>query len=69
VTEDRDHPHHSVYQFKRQFGGPMEAVTSGEVVLSRAKYTFQERVMMPVWKRFHPLYMRLAGAGGATVEA
>ena len=61
-TDDPTHPHYSVYDFKRRFGGREEAVASGSLVLSRAKHAFQERFMMPAWKRFYPLYLRLTGA-------
>jgi hypothetical protein len=65
VTEDREHPHFSVYDFKRRFGGRLEPIASAELVLSRAKHAFQERVLMPAWKRLHPLYVRLAGAAAS----
>ena len=60
VTDDANHPHFSVYDYKRKFGGRVEEVGSAQLVLSRAKHAFQERVMMPVWRRLHPLYMRFA---------
>ena len=62
VTGDPAHPHYSVYDFKRRFGGRIESVLIGDVVLSRVKHAFQERVLMPVWKRLHPLYVRVASA-------
>ena len=60
VTDDRTHPHHSVYAFKRRFGGRVESVATGELVLSRVKHAFHQRVLMPAWKRLHPLYVRMA---------
>ena len=59
VTDDPAHPHYSVYDFKRRFGGRLEAVLSGELVLSRAKHAFQQRVLLPAWRRLHPLYVRV----------
>jgi lipid II:glycine glycyltransferase (peptidoglycan interpeptide bridge formation enzyme) len=62
VTDDHTHPHHSVYEFKRRFGGRLEALLSGELVLSRVKHAFQQRVLMPAWRRLHPLYVRVTSA-------
>ena len=61
VTEDADHPHFSVYDYKRKFGGRVEEVASAQLVLSPTKHAFQERVMMPVWRQLHPLYLRFTG--------
>lgn len=63
-TEDRTHPHFSVYEYKRGWGGQLEAVASGELVVSPMKYRFQELVLAPMWDRFHPLYLRLFGGHG-----
>lgn len=60
VTDDPNHPHFSVYDYKRKFGGRVEPVASAQLILSHTKHAFQERVMMPVWRRLHPFYMRLA---------
>jgi Acetyltransferase (GNAT) domain len=60
-TDDRTHPHSSVYEFKKGWGGQLEAVPSGELVVSSAKYRFQESVLAPMWDRLHPLYLRLFG--------
>jgi hypothetical protein len=60
VTDDPAHPHHSVYAFKRRFGGRTEAVATAELVLSRVKHAFHQRVLMPAWKRLRPLYVRVA---------
>jgi hypothetical protein len=62
VTADPEHPHHSVYLFKRRFGGHVETAATGTLVLSRTKLAFQEHVMMPAWRRYYPLYLRLMGA-------
>jgi len=67
VTEDHAHPHYSVYLFKRRFGGRVEPLPIGDLVLSRTKHAFQQRVMMPLWRRLHPLYLRLAGAALAAL--
>jgi hypothetical protein len=60
-TEDASHPNHSVYYFKREFGGYVTELHHAEVTLSPMKYAFQERVMLPVWKRAHGLYMTTFG--------
>lgn len=57
-TEDVRHPHHSVYEFKRAWGGTLTPAHSGEVVLAPLKYRFQERVLSPIWHRLHPVYLR-----------
>ena len=59
--EDCTHPHYSVYNYKKGWGGQLEAVPSGELVVSPAKYRFQEFVLAPMWDRLHPLYLRLFG--------
>jgi hypothetical protein len=60
-TDDPTHPHYSVYEYKKGWGGQLEAVQSGELVVSASKYRFQEFVLAPMWDRFHPLYLRLFG--------
>lgn len=60
-TDDAAHPHHSVYHFKRGFGGRVEELSSGEVLLSPLRCRFQERVVLPAWKRMYPLYLSLVG--------
>jgi GNAT acetyltransferase-like protein len=60
-TEDRTHPHSSVYEYKKGWGGRLEAVPSGELIVSSSKYRFQEFVLAPMWDRLHPLYLRLFG--------
>jgi hypothetical protein len=68
VTDDPAHPHHSVYSFKRGFGGTVEDLRVGEVEVSPLKCRFQERVMLPLWKRVYPCYLRLTSrAAVATV--
>lgn len=62
-TEDPKHPHYSVYEYKKGWGGTVQAVRSGEVIVSPLKYRFQEHVLAPMWDRVHPLYLRLFGAG------
>ena len=60
-TDDRSHPHFSVYEYKKGWGGRLETVESGELVVSPSKYRFQEFVLAPMWDRLHPLYLRLFG--------
>jgi len=60
-TDDPSHPHYSVYEYKRGWGGQLEAVQGGELVVSPSKYRFQEFVLTPMWARLHPLYLRLFG--------
>lgn len=60
-TDDPTHPHHSVYEFKKGWGCSLETVPSGELVVSSAKYRFQEFVLAPMWDRLHPVYLRLFG--------
>ena len=60
-TDDPDHPHYSVYEYKKGWGGQLEAVQSGELVMSASKYRFQEFVLAPMWGRLHPLFLRLFG--------
>jgi hypothetical protein len=57
-TEDPRHPHFSVYQYKKLWGGTLAAMEAGEVVLSSWKRSFQERLLAPMWDRLHPLYLR-----------
>ena len=56
-TEDPTHPHYSVYAFKRMWGGTLSEMTSGEIVLSRLKLAFQDRVLSPLWERAYPIYL------------
>jgi hypothetical protein len=60
-TDDPNHPHYSVYEYKKGWGGRLEAVQSGELVVSASKYRFQNSVLAPMWDRLHPLYLRLFG--------
>jgi hypothetical protein len=60
-TEDRDHPHYSVYEYKKGWGGQLETVEGGELIVSPWKFRFQEFVLAPMWDRLHPLYLRLFG--------
>jgi hypothetical protein len=68
-TNDPAHPHHSVYHFKRGFGGELTELRSGEVVLSPAKCRFQQHVMLPIWKRMYPLYLTLVGRRALAAHA
>lgn len=69
VTDDPAHPHFSVYDYKRAFGGRIETSTSAQLVLSATRHAFQERVLLPLWKRFHPLYLRFARLSEVSVAA
>jgi len=60
-TDDPRHPHYSVYEYKKGWGGRLEPVRSAEFVVSAPKYRFQEFVLAPMWDRLHPLYLRLFG--------
>ena len=60
-TEDPTHPNYPVYHFKRGFGGRVEELHSAEIVLSPLRCRFQERVVLPAWKRMYPLYLSLVG--------
>jgi lipid II:glycine glycyltransferase (peptidoglycan interpeptide bridge formation enzyme) len=64
-TEDTGHPHYSVYQFKRGFGGEVEELHGAEIVLSPAKCRFQEHVVLPAWKRMYPWYLAMVGGRSA----
>ncbi len=63
-TDDRNHPHYSVYEYKKGWGGRLESIEAGEVVVAPWKLRFQEFVLAPMWDRFHPVYMRLFGEQG-----
>lgn len=70
-SSDPNHPHHSVYDFKRRWGGELRTVRSGELVAAPVRYRVQERLLTPLWDRVHPVYMRLfgprAGREGAAI--
>jgi hypothetical protein len=69
-TDDPRHPHYSVYEYKKGWGGRLETVPSGELVVSASKYRFQEFVLAPMWDRLHPVYLRLFGRGpDAAIDA
>jgi hypothetical protein len=57
-TADPAHPHYSVHEYKKLWGGSLAVMEAGEVVLSPWKRSFQERVLAPMWDRLHPLYVR-----------
>ena len=54
-TDDPAHPQHSVYAFKRMWGGRLTVMVSGEIVLSQL--AFQDRVLSPLWQRAYPIYI------------
>jgi len=65
-TDDPAHPHYSVYAFKRMWGGVLTEMTSGEIVLSRLKLAFQDRVLSPLWERAYPIYLQGVKASDIT---
>ena len=67
-TEDVHHPHWSVYEYKRLWGGRLEAFEGAEIVLSPLKRAFQERVLAPLWDRLHPIYLRLFASGAPALS-
>ena len=58
-TDDPTHPHYSVYEYKKLWGGRLEEIHGAEVVLAPWKHRFQEHVLAPMWDRLHPVYLRL----------
>ena len=64
-TSDPRHPHSSVYEYKKLWGGRLEPRQSAELVVSPWKHRFQERALAPLWDRLHPVYLRVFGDGRA----
>jgi hypothetical protein len=62
-TDDPSHPHFSVYEYKKQWGGELRAVHGAELIVSPWKHRFQELVLAPMWARLHPVYLRMFGDG------
>ena len=60
-TDDARHPHHSVYAYKKRWGGRLEQLRSAEFVACAWKHRFQERILAPMWDRVHPVYLRVFG--------
>jgi lipid II:glycine glycyltransferase (peptidoglycan interpeptide bridge formation enzyme) len=60
-TEDPNHAHYSVFEYKRLWGGQLAEHHAAELVVSPWRYRFQESVLAPMWDRLHPLYLRLFG--------
>ena len=60
-TDDRQHPHYSVYEYKKGWGGRLETVQAGELIVSPWTFRLQEFLLTPMWDRLHPLYLRLFG--------
>ena len=58
-TDDPSHPHYSVYEYKRRWGGRLVMVPSAQVVLSPTRAAFQDWCLKPFWDRVHPLYLRI----------
>ena len=69
LTDDPAHPHHSVYQFKRGFGGTVAPLHGAEMVLSPMKCGFQDHVVLPAWKRLYPMYLWLTSHGTPPTES
>jgi GNAT acetyltransferase-like protein len=61
TTDDPDDPQAGVTQFKRQWVPQPTAVEVADIVMSPLKVRFQERVLLPLWERAHPLYLRAFG--------
>jgi hypothetical protein len=60
-TNDPHHPHASVYEYKRLWGGRLQQIRSAELVVSPWKHRVQESLLAPLWDRLHPLYLRVFG--------
>ena len=60
-TADPAHPHYSVYEYKKLWGGRLAKIESTELVLAPWKHRFQSVVLAPMWDRLHPLYLGLFG--------
>jgi len=60
-TEDPRHPHFSVYEYKKLWGGALQELHSAELVVAPWKHRFQEFVLAPMWDRLHPAYLRVFG--------
>ena len=58
-TADPRHPHYSVYEYKKLWGGRLTTLQGAELVLAPWKHRFQEHVLAPMWDSLHPLYLRL----------
>ena len=58
-TQDRSHPNRSVYLFKRDWGGTLTEVYTGEAIISPTKHYFQERVLSRVFDFIHPIYLTM----------
>jgi hypothetical protein len=69
ATDEPTHPHYPIYQFVRRFGGRLERRETAEIICSPVRYAFQQRWMMPAWRRLHRTYMVLAGAPAARPAA
>ena len=68
-TDDRTHPHCSVYEYKKLWGGQLAEMRCAELVLAPWKHRFQESVLAPMWGRVHPVYLRVFGDGERPVLA
>jgi GNAT acetyltransferase-like protein len=62
-TEDPQHPHASVFEYKRLWGGRLEEFRSAELIVSAWKHRVQTSLLAPLWDRLHPLYLRLFSDG------
>ena len=56
-TTDAAHPHFSVFEYKRHWGGELQRIHSAEVVVAPWKHRLQERLLAPLWDRLHPVYL------------
>jgi hypothetical protein len=64
-TSDPTHPHASVFEYKKLWGGRLERVETAELVVSPWKHRLQEYALAPLWDRLHPLYLPLVERRGA----
>jgi hypothetical protein len=68
LTDDPNHPHYSVSEYKRRWGGEIRAIHGAELIISPWKHCFQERVLAPMWDRLHPIYLRLFARDGFSTQ-
>ena len=61
LSEDPVRSQAGVTEFKRQWVPEPTRVDVADVILSPMKVRFQERVLLPLWERAHPLYLRAFG--------
>jgi hypothetical protein len=60
-TDDPTHPHYSVFEYKKRWGGRLARTESVELVVSAWKHRLQEALLAPMWDRLHPVYLQMFG--------